>query len=368
MNALFSALSVRGTSLANRLAVAPMTTSQSHADGSVSEAEAAWLERLAGDGYGMVITCAAAISRGAIAFSQQLSLGDDSLLPGLSALATRLRASGVLSVVQLCHGGSRAIPSLTGQPAHSASRYELPIRGFVQPLELSPAQIEQIIEDFASAGERAVRAGFGGIEFHGANGYLFTQFLSTMTNRRTDEWGGSLQNRARFSRAVVRACRRRVPASFVLGFRMSFESGGLETGLDLDEGAETMCWLAEDGIDYGHVSHLDFAAPSVKDPSRPALELIRARVDRALPLMCAGGITSRAAADRAMSLGADLVAVGRAAIGNAQVPAKLARGETLRPTPFSPEDLADLQVSPDFIRYLKTAMPLSTLNIVGDSS
>jgi 2,4-dienoyl-CoA reductase-like NADH-dependent reductase (Old Yellow Enzyme family) len=364
MSAVFSTLRLRGATLSNRLAVAPMTTTQSHADGTVSEAEAAWLERLAGDGYGMVITCAAAISRSSIAFPRQLSLGDDTFLPGLSALAGRLRHHAAVSVVQLCHGGSRAIPSLTGVPAHSASSYELPIPGFVPPREFSTAQIEQIIEDFPCASERAARAGFGGVEFHGANGYLFTQFLSTMTNRRADDWGGSLPNRARLSRKVVQACRRRVPASFVLGFRMSFENAGLETGLDLDEGAEVMTWLAEDGIDYGHVSHLDFAARSVKDPRRTALELIRARVDRALPLMCAGGITSRAAADRAMELGADLVAVGRSAIGNADVPARLSRGESLRQTPFPASDLAALHVSPDFIRYLQTAVPISTLNIV----
>lgn len=311
-----------------------------------------------------MITCAAAISRSSIAFPKQMSLGDDTFMPGLSALAARLRRHAALSVVQLCHGGARAIPSLTGVPAHSASGYNLPIAGFVPPLELSAAQIEQIIEDFACAAERAARAGFGGVEFHGANGYLFTQFLSTMTNRRSDMWGGSLQNRARLSREVVRASRRRVPASFVLGFRMSFESGGLETGLDLDECAEVMDWLGEDGIDYGHVSHLDFAAPSVKDPRQPALKLIRARVDRTLPLMCAGGITSRDAAERAMEFGADLVGVGRAAIGNSNVPAKLTRREALRHTPFLAVDLAELCISPDFIRYLQTAMPISTLNIV----
>lgn len=368
MTSLFSPLTLRGATLANRLAVAPMTTTQSHVDGSVSEAEAAWLERLASDGYGMVITCAAAVSRTSIAFPRQLSFGDDALLPGLTALATRLRVFPSLLVAQLCHGGSRALPALTGVPAHSASRYQLAVPGFVPPLELSVAQIEQIIEDFASACARAARAGFGGVEFHGANGYLFTQFLSTMTNHRADEWGGSLENRARLSRAVVRACRARVPSTFVLGFRMSFENGGPETGLDLDEGATVMNWLAEDGIDYGHVSHLVLDAPSVKYPGQPALERIRARVDRALPLMCAGGVKRRADAERALALGADLVAVGRSAIGNAQVPAKLARGEPLAVTPFAADALGALRVSEDFVRYLQTAMPISTLGIVGRPS
>ena len=364
MDPLFSEVRLGAARLRNRLAVAPMTTSQSNPDGSPSEAEARWLERLVDDGYGMVLTCASAISRSSIAFANQLSFGDDAFLPALTALATRLARPGTLVTAQLCHGGSRAIPALAGQPARSASRYELPIPGFVPPLELSTAQIERIIEEFAAAASRAARAGFGGIELHGANGYLFTQFTSTMTNLRSDAWGGSLENRARFSREVVRAVRARVPEGFVVGYRMSFENFGLEKGLDIDENVQVMRWLAEDGIDYGHVSALDLAARSVKYPDRIALAYIRAGGDRALPLMCAGSVRSRTEAERALELGADLVAIGRAAIGNARVPEKLASGVDLVPTPFGRSHLAALAVSRDFIGYMTTAVPVSSLNIV----
>lgn len=365
MTDLMSTVKLGGATLANRLAVAPMTTSQSLADGTVSDAETRWLERLAGDGYGMVITCAAAISRASIAFHNQMSLGDDRYLPGLRQLVSRLSRHPSLVVVQLCHGGSRAIPELAGEEAHSASRYELPdVPGFVPPRELSVAQIEAIVEHFARACERAVAAGFGGVEFHGANGYLFTQFISTMTNHRRDAYGGSLANRARFARAVVRECRRRVPRGFVIGFRLSFEGGPLETGLDLDENIQIMNWLAEDGVDYGHVSSLKLTDPSLKYPSRTALEVIRAGVTPALPLVAAGGVTSRAHADHALSLGADVVAVGRAAIGNANVPARFGRAEPLAPMPYAPAALRELRVSEDFLRYLTTAIPVSRLGIV----
>lgn len=365
MSDLFSTLRLGGATVHNRLVVAPMTTSQSHADGTVSEAESAWLERLAAAGYGMVITCAAAISRSSIAFHNQLSFGDDAYLPGLAALTARLSRYPGFLVAQLCHGGSRAISALTGVEPHSASRYELPqVKGFVPPRELSVAQIQGIVEDFARACERAVKAGFGGVEFHGANGYLFTQFISTMTNHRRDAYGGTLENRARFARDVVRACRKRVPPGFVLGFRMSFEGGALETGLDLDENIQIMRWLTEDGIDYGHISSLNLFAPSLTYPHVSALTYIRTRLPRSLPLLCAGGVMSRADADRAMELGADLVAVGRAAIGNADVPARFARHQALRPMPYAANDLAALEISPDFLRYLTTAIPVSTLNIV----
>lgn len=352
--------------LANRFAVAPLTTTQSHADGSPSEADTAWLTRLADDGYGMVITCASAVSKTSIAFPQQLSFGDDALVPALTALAARVRRPGTCLIAQLCHGGSRAPAALTGQPAHSASAYELPLPGFVAPRALSVAQIEAIVDDFAAAAVRAMRAGFDGVELHGANGYLFTQFTSTMTNRRSDAWGGSLENRARLSRETVRAIRARVPRDFVVGYRMSFEGMGLETGLDLDENIAVMRWLADDGIDYGHVSHLSLAAPSVKRPDRPALALIREGVGRALPLIAAGSVMTPADAQRAFELGADLVALGRAAIGNTHAPAKLARGESLVPTPYRRAHLAALGISPDFVRYLTTAVPVSSLGIVAD--
>jgi len=365
MSRLFSSLGVGGVTVKNRLAVAPMTTSQSNPNGSVSEAEGAWLERLAADGYGVVLTCAAAISRTSIAFEKQLSLGDDALLPGLRSLAGRLARHPALSVVQLCHGGSRAIPSLTGVEPRSASRFELPgWPGFVPPRELTIAEIEAIVDDFAAASERAARAGFGGVELHGANGYLFTQFISTMTNRRGDEYGGPLERRARFAREVVRACRRRVPAPFVLGFRLSFEGNPFDTGLDIDENIQILRWLAEDGLDYGHISHLDLAAKSLKYPDKIALEYIRPRLDPRLPLMVAGGVKSRADAERALDLGADLVAIGRAAIGNDAIPARFARDEPLAPTPYAAERLASLAVGGDFVHYLKTAFPVSRLDIV----
>ncbi|MBL8938686.1 MAG: NADH:flavin oxidoreductase [Archangium sp.] len=354
-----------GRPLSNRLVVAPMTTSQSHADGSPSEADERWLGRLADDGYGVVITCAAAVSRTSIAFQRQLSFGDDALVPALSRLATTLRRPGQLLIAQLCHGGSRAIPSLTGQPAYSASRYELSVPGFVPPLELSSNQIEGIIDDFASAAARASAAGFDGIEVHGANGYLQTQFTSTMTNTRTDAWGGSLENRGRFARECVRAIRAKVPKDFVVGYRMSFEGFGLETGLDLDENVQLMQWLVEDGISWGHLSAFEFGALTRKYPTERLLPYVRSRVARDLPLIVAGGLKSRGDVEQALELGADLCSFARAAIGNAQLPARLARGDALAWTPFARARLRDLAVSDAFASYMTDTFPVSSMNIVG---
>lgn len=365
MNPLLSPRKLGNLSIKNGLAVAPMTTTQSHADGSVSEAEIRWIERLADDGYGIIITCAAAISQTSIAFPQQLSFGSDSFIAGLRGLVRRAWRPGTALIAQLCHGGSRAIPELAGQPAYSASRFELGIPGFIPPIELSVSQIETIVDDFASAAVRAAQAGFQGVEFHGANGYLFTQFASTKTNLRQDAWGGSLANRARFAREVVRAVRSRVPRDFLVGMRWTFESP-FDEGLDLDEGIQVMNWLAEDGIDYGHVSALDLAVNSTKYPGEPAFARIRNNVVQKLPLIAAGGVVSSAELDRAVELGADFVAIGRSSIGNTHVPAKLVNGDSLVHTPFSRSELLGMSVSEDFVRYLTTAPPLASLHIVGD--
>jgi len=367
MSKVFSTLELNSNKiLKNRLAVAPMTTQQSNADGSISRKESDWLIRLSGDGYGMVISCAASVSDKSTAFYNQLSLANDKFIPALKVVAGKMKQKGSINLIQLCHGGSRTIEALTGEKPHSASSYELPmIPGFVSPVELTRNQIVQITEDFANACARAEKAGFDGIEFHGANGYLFTQFISKMTNQRTDEYGGSLENRARFSREVVRASRRKVSEHFIIGFRLSFEGFGIETGLDIDENIQIANWLAEDGIDYIHSSQLNYAALTAKYPEETTVGYLRSHITRQIPLVIPGSITSIDDADKAMDLGADIIAIGRAAIGNKNVPEYFEQHRELPyKTPFSEKHLQGIGISEGFIDYVKNAAPLRSLNIV----
>lgn len=354
-----------GISVSNRLAVAPMTTAQSEPDGRLSPAEAAWLTRLGDDGYGLLLTCAAAISRTSIAFPNQLSFGDDAVVADLAPITAHIRAAGTLPLAQLCHGGARALPALTGQPARSASAYTLAVPGWVDPVPFTAAELAQVVDDHVAAARRAAAAGFGGVELHGAHGYLFTQFLSTQSNRRTDAWGGPIANRARLLRDVVRALREALPREFVVGVRLSMEGTGFDPGLDLDENIQVLRWLQADGLDYGHVSLMDAGAASAKYPASALLTRVREGVGPALRLMVAGGVWSPADVDRAVALGADLVALGRAALGNDHVPARFARGEPLVRTPFSPAHLARHGVSPAFLAYLTAPGPLAAMRIVG---
>jgi 2,4-dienoyl-CoA reductase-like NADH-dependent reductase (Old Yellow Enzyme family) len=366
MSKIFSSLQLNSKVIKNRLAVAPMTTQQSNSDGTISIEETAWLERLAGDGFGLIISCASSISNTSIAFHNQLSTAKDNMIFGLAQLSERMKIHNSINIIQLCHGGSRAIESLTGIKPHSASSYAMPmIADFVPPETLSIKQIEEIISDFANACERVSKAGFDGVELHGANGYLFTQFISKMTNLRNDNYGGDLANRARFAREVVQACRKKVSKDFIIGFRISFESMGLETGLDIDENIQIINWLAEDGINYVHTSHMSYSAKTSKYPDKIALQYLRSKIKSTLPLIGVGGIVSREDAERAMEYGADMVAVGRAAIGNKQLPKFFKEGKNLNNhTPYSETLLKEIGISKNFIDYLKNAPPLASLKII----
>ena len=367
MSKLFSPLSLNSkVILKNRLAIAPMTTQQSNPDGTISKDEAAWLQSLSDDGYGLIISCAASISNTSTAFYNQLSVADDRKIAALAQLSAAMKMQGSVNIIQLCHGGSRTIESLTGIKPHSASSYSMPmIADFVPPETLTIKQIEDIVSDFAKACERVAKAGFDGIELHGANGYLFTQFFSTMTNLRTDKYGGTLENRARIAREVVQTCRRKVPNDFIIGFRISFENMGPETGLDIDDNIKIINTLAEDGIDYVHMSHMKYAAKSRKYPDVIALQYLRNNITSSLPLIGVGSVLSLADAEKAMEYGADIVAIGRAAIGNKQLPKYFEQGKPLPfHTPYSASALKEIGISEHFIDYLKNSIPLSSLNIM----
>ena len=352
-------------SIKNRLAVAPMTTQQSLPNGELSQQEFNWLSRLSEDGYGLIISCAAAISKTSIAFYNQLSFADHLDITLLAELAQKMKSNGSVNLIQLCHAGSRAITELTHQKAKSASSYTIPnIPNFESPEELTQEEIKEITLDFVKAAKRAQVAGFDGIELHGANGYLFTQFISTMTNLRTDEYGGSLENRARLARQVVRACREAVGPNFVIGFRLSFEGMGSETGLDIDENIQISNWLKADGINYIHASQMNFAAESAKYPDKKAAQFIKENLDSQLLFVLPGSIHAVEDAQNALALGADMVAIGRAAIGNKDLPNTFKNNLHLsHNTPYTEAHLNEIGISEQFIDYVKNAPPLKSLRI-----
>ena len=343
-----------GIVLRNRLVLAAMTNKQSHADGTLSDDELEWLVARARGGFGIVTTCAAHVSPDGQGWDGELGVFDDSLLPGLTRLADALRAAGTVSLVQIFHGGVRAPSRLTGQPPFSASAFELDAKGFEVPREASIEDIERTIAAFASAARRCAQAGFDGVEIHGAHGYLITQFLGTISNTRSDEWGGSLENRARFVRRIVSATRAATPDDFLVGIRISPEVA--EQGVDLDDSLQVARWLAGDGVACVHVSNWDSFKPPAKHPESDKMltTWFREAVGAAMPLIATGGVWTSAEADQVLAHGADLVGLARAAIGNAGWPNDAARPawEPARP-PYTPEHLRDAALGPKMIDYMR---------------
>jgi 2,4-dienoyl-CoA reductase-like NADH-dependent reductase (Old Yellow Enzyme family) len=349
MASLFEPLVFRtGLAARNRVLLAPLTNKQSHADGSLADAELRWLALRAEGGFGLVMTCASHVAKDGQGWPGELGIFDDALLPGLTTLATALHDRGAVSFVQIFHGGLRADPGVTGSMPWSASDGD-GVRA------ATSADLERVTAQFAQAAQRAQKAGFDGVEIHGAHGYLLTQFLSATMNRRTDAWGGPLENRARLVRQVVRAVRGAVGPSFTVGVRLSPEDFGNAKGLDLDESVQTARWLAEDGIDFVHLSLWRALVNTVKRPDTHALPLFRAALPADVRVLAAGTIWTRGDAEAVLALGADGVALGRAAIVNRDWPlrAQHPAWEPRRP-PVTVDDLRAAGLGPAFTEYMRT--------------
>jgi 2,4-dienoyl-CoA reductase-like NADH-dependent reductase (Old Yellow Enzyme family) len=355
MTSLFDPISFRSGAVApNRIALAPMTNSQSHDDGALGDDELAWLARRADGGFGIVETCAAMVGWDGKGFAGQLGVHDDAMLPGLTRLATRIQSGGSLALVQLYHGGVRAPESLTGLQPWSASAFTDPHPKFEAPRGATLDDIHRVIQQFVDAAVRSHRAGFAGVELHGAHGYLLSQFLSSTMNLRDDEWGGSIENRARLVRECTRRIRAAVPPPFLVGVRLSPEDFAYAKGIDLDETVQVARWLADDGVDFLHLSLWNVNANTKKRPDQHPLPLFREAVPRDVRLFVAGEIWTHDEADRMLAAGADVVALGRSAILNPEWPrhAVDASWQPLRP-PMARSELAARGVGPVFVDYLK---------------
>jgi 2,4-dienoyl-CoA reductase-like NADH-dependent reductase (Old Yellow Enzyme family) len=340
-----------GVQARSRAWLAPMTNQQSHADGTLSEEELRWLRMRAAGGFGVVETCASHVALDGQGWPGELGVYDDRLLPGLQRLASTLSSLGALGLVQIFHGGVRAPSSLTGHQAWSATDAEVP--NAERPRAATEEDVLRLIGQFGDAAKRAHAAGFAGVELHGAHGYVLGQFLSNL-NARTDRWGGSLENRARLVREATRASRKAVPLGFLVGVRLSPEDFGNARGIDLDETLQVAKWLAEDGVDFVHVSLWDAKRNTKKRPDEHAVPLFRAALPPEVALVAAGGVWTRQDAEALLKLGASAVAVGRAAVANPDWANRVAdpTWEPRRP-PLTIAELGERGLSAPFANYMR---------------
>ena len=350
MKDLFEPLSLKcGATLKNRFVLAPLTNTQSHDDGTLSDDEFRWLTLRAQGGFALTMTCASHVQAQGRGFPGQLGNFSDAHLPGLARLATAIRAAGSLAITQLQHAGMRSPPKLIGGPPLCPSDdAETGARA------MGHEEVLQVREDFIEAAVRARRAGFDGVELHGAHGYLLCQFLSAEINRRDDEYGGSLENRARLLFEVVDDVRERCGPGFVLGVRLSPERFGMR----LHEIREVSARLMSEG-------RIDFLDLSLWDISKePEDEACRGRsllswftdLERGgTRLGAAGKIMSGPDARACLEAGADFAVIGRAAVLHHDFPTKVEADPAFRAaaTPVSEEYLRSQGLGPALIEYMR---------------
>lgn len=339
-----------GPAWANRFALAPLTNTQSHADGTLSEDEYRWLVARAAGGFGLTMTCATYVARAGQAWAGQLGISDDRHLAGLTRLADGIRAAGSVSSVQLHHAGRRSDPSVTGVP--NVAPWDDPDK---DTRALSTGEVQQAVEDFVVAAERAERAGFDGVEVHGAHGYLICQFLDGRHNQRTDGYGGSLEDRSRMLFEVLRGIRERTRADFQVGLRLTPQGNGIV----LDEGVA----VAQQVLDSGLVDYLDMslwdAFMTVDEEGSLLIDAFVGLERGGTRLGVAGRIRSAQQARWCMSKGADFVDLGRAAIVHHDFPTRAGADSTfaMAPLPVTREHLHAERVSETFVEYLDAGWP-----------
>lgn len=305
----------RGLELKNRLMMAPMTTKMSFADGVITTDELNYYRLRSGE-VGAVITAAANVQADGKGWDGELGVYDDQFIPGLAKLASAIKKNGTKAILQIFHAGrmtSSAVLGGTQIVAPSAVPAERP--NAEMPRKMTSDEILQLIENFKLATERAMKAGFDGVELHGANTYIIQQFFSPHSNRRTDEWGGSLEKRFKFVEAVVDTVTDFVDQSgakdFIVGYRFSPEE--YETpGIRLDDTLYLVDKLSEKKLDYLHVSLSNFDKVSISDEykEKTMLEYINNKIAGRVPFIGVGDIRTKQDAKKVLTH-ADLAAVGR---------------------------------------------------------
>ena len=251
----------------SHLTIAPLTIMGSNPDGTISDEERNYLSQRAKN-IGLYILGATAVNQEGIAFPNQPRAFSDKDLPSLEKRAQIIKAQGALAINQIHHGGVLADIKYSGTNvvAVSAEIYnegltKKDIKMGNEKKQLNNDDILKIINDFAYATELSIKAGFDGIEIHGANNYLLQQFYSGYYNKRTDEWGGSIEKRMRFPLEVVDACckirDKYNKPEFIIGYRLSPEEP-FENGITMTETLALVRALVKKPIQYIHVSQKNF--------------------------------------------------------------------------------------------------------------
>jgi N,N-dimethylglycine/sarcosine dehydrogenase len=336
---LLSPFEIRGRRLRNRIVSTPHATGWSR-DGLIDRSEVDYHVRKAAGGCALVMTFgSASVDPSTEASYGSVALWDERNEPALRVLADGVHANRGLVISQLTHMGRRGTSAISGIPLRAPS--DLPEGAHMEvPVPLATDEIPAIVERFADVARRLERCGLDGVEVTSFGGHLIEQFFDPGVNTRTDEYGGSLENRTRFGREVLAAVRAAVSDSFIVGFRMAVDQC-LTGGLGPDDMIEIARSLASTGaIDLFSVSggtgatrmSVGYFVPGDALPEGVYNErAIRFRRAVGLPTLVAGRIVEPEMAEAALAGGVDLVAMTRAVIADPDLPKKIGEGRRPRP-------------------------------------
>jgi 2,4-dienoyl-CoA reductase-like NADH-dependent reductase (Old Yellow Enzyme family) len=312
---LLDPLNVGSLELKNRIVMPPMATGYAGTKGEVTEQLLKHYADRSSD-LGLLIVEHSFVAPQGRLGTNQLGVYTDELIPGLTRLVEVVHENGAAIAIQLNHGGGLSSSEVTGSQPVAPSSVMYPHRGVEVPHQLSLAEIEGVIDCFRDAAHRGFEAGFDAVEVHGAHGYLLGQFHSPVTNKRVDEYGGSLENRVRLSRRIVEEVKQDLGPNFPVFYRIGVEDSVLYSGgVTLKEGVEAARLIVGAGVDVIDVSGgLGGGRPEELKGSGffvPHAAAVKEVVD--VPVIGVGGIQTAEEADRIIRSGrVDLVAIGRA--------------------------------------------------------
>jgi len=322
MPRLFDPLRVRGLVLKNRIVMPPMATELASANGEVTERLVEHYSRRA-KGPGLIIVEHSYVIRSGKLSENQLGIYNDDLIPGLAGLVNSVHEVGTPIAAQINHAGRLANSKISAAQPVAPSPIPASITAET-PRELRQDEMVEIAERFASAAARALKAGFDAVEIHGAHGFLLNQFTSPLTNKRTDQFGSSLEGRMRYPLKVVDSIRRRIGKNVPLFYRLGADDRS-PGGLTLEEGKKIAQKLVEAEVDVIDVSGGLCGSRPVDLKGEGYLihlaEGVKMTVN--VPVVGVGGIVTAEFADEVVKSGrADLVAVGRAMLNDPDWAAK----------------------------------------------
>ncbi|GAB4100342.1 NADH:flavin oxidoreductase [Sinomonas halotolerans] len=338
---LFSPVTIGSTELENRVALAPMTRISATEDGLATERMVAYYEGYAKGGFGLLITegiyTDTAYSQG---YLNQPGIATEEQARSWVPVVEAAHAAGARIFAQLMHAGSQAqgnrfVDSTVGPSAVAPRGEQLPFyRGegpYSVPAAITAEQMQEVRDGFVAAALNAKEAGFDGVEIHGANGYLLDQFLTDYFNQRTDEYGGSPENRVRFPAEIARAVREAVGPDFTVGIRISqakVSDHDHKWAGGEDEARVIFSTLARTGVGFVHTTEYRAYAPAFGEGGKSLAQL--AKEHSGLPVITNGHLDDPATAESMLGDGgADVVALGKAALANRDWPERVRTGQPL---------------------------------------